>query len=292
MRKDHTLSPTKTIRKAAALLLEAAPHLLTDRDQSASPDPLEIVLNASFQVLLSGNQGHPFRYLYHKLDDGKATTKEVIETKEGSISRLLEVNGQPLDADANAKELARLNALRDDPAAQARRHKREQTDGGRADEMVKLLPSAFVYTYLGMVPGPNGPCYRLKFEPNPNFNPPDREAEVYHGMEGELWVDQGQQRMVRFDAHLIADVNFGWGFVGRLFKGGTILVDQKDVGEHHWETTSMRLHLSGKILMVKALDINTTESFTNFEPVPNDGYQAAIQMLESPRFAEATAGNP
>ena len=46
-------------------------------------------------------------------------------------------------------------------------------------------------------------------------------------MEGELWVDVGQQRMVKLDAHLVSDVNFGWGVVGQLFKGGTILVEQK-----------------------------------------------------------------
>ncbi len=289
------LFPTKfaTVTRFAVISLGAMGWAATAaRAQSTPPNPVEIVRNASYNELRSANGGHPFRYLYHKVDDGKATTKEVVETKDGSISRLLEVNGKPLDADANAKELARLNALLNDPAAQAKRHKREQTDGGRADEMVKLLPTAFLYTFEGMVPGPNGPCYRLRFEPNPNFAPPDREAEVYHGMAGELWIDQAQQRMVRFDAHLISDVNFGWGFVGRLFKGGTIMVQQKDVGEHHWETAYMRLHLSGKILLVKSLDIDTTDNFSNFEPVPDDGYQAAVKMLEGPQFSPAAEENP
>ena len=127
-----------------------------------------------------------------------------------------------------------MQKLRDHPEEQARKHHKDQADGDRDNEMLKLLPDAFLYTYLGTVPGPNGPCYRLHFEPNPAFRPPDRQGEVYHGMAGELWVDQAQQRMVRLDAHLISDVNFGWGVVGRLFQGGTILVEQKDVGEHHW----------------------------------------------------------
>ena len=69
-----------------------------------------------------------------------------------------------------------------------------------------------------MVPGPNGPAYRLALKPNPNFTPPDREADVYHGMEGELWIDKDQQRIVRFDAHLVQDVNFGWGILGSSTK--------------------------------------------------------------------------
>jgi len=34
-------------------------------------------------------------------------------------------------------------------------------------------------------------------------------------MAGELWVDQGQERMVKLDAHLIDDVNFRLGHFGQ-----------------------------------------------------------------------------
>ena len=146
--------------------------------------------------------------------------------------------------------------------------------------MVTLLPSAFIYTFVGMAAGPSGPCYRLRFEPNPSYTPPDREGEVYHGMAGELWIDKAQQRMARLDAHLIADVDFGWGIFGRLYKGGTILVENRDVGEHRWETTHMRLNLTGKIVMLKSLRIDTTEDSTDFKPVPDEGYKAAIALLE------------
>jgi hypothetical protein len=120
----------------------------------------------------------------------------------------------------------------------------------------------------------------LAFKPNPDFTPPDREAEVYHGMAGELWIDKDEERMVKLDAHLIADVNFGWGILGRLDKGGSILVEQANVGEHHWETTHMKLSLTGKALIFKTLNFQTTEDASHFEPVPPEmGYQNAIKML-------------
>ena len=37
-------------------------------------------------------------------------------------------------------------------------------------------------------------------------------------MVGELWIDEGQVRLVKIDAHLISDVNFGWGVLGRLYE--------------------------------------------------------------------------
>ncbi len=245
----------------------------------APPDALTIVRDASFNELQPGDNHHPFRYRLSSVDDGKSTVKEVIETRDGDMSRLLEQNGQPLTPAANEAEIDRLQRLRDHPADQERRHRKSQAEGERQDEMIKLLPDAFVYTDAGLVPGPNGPCYRLLFKPNPDYHPPDRQGEVYHGMEGELWVDVAQQRMVKLDAHLVSDVNFGWGVFGQLYKGGTILVEQKDVGEHHWETTREVLHLTGKILMIKSLDIDTTDVSDQFEPVPDEGYQAAIATL-------------
>jgi hypothetical protein len=195
---------------------------------------------------------------------------------------LIAVNDQPLTPDRAKAERARLDNLLAHPEQQAHRHKREQEDSNRSNEMIRLLPDAFLYTYRGIVSTPNGPAYRLSFVPNQNFIPPDREAQVYHGMAGELWINCAQKRMARLDAHLISDVDFGWGIVGRLFKNGTILVEQRDVGNGHWESTHMKLNLTGKILMVKSLVIRSTEDGSNYRPVSNTlTYKDAIQMLES-----------
>jgi len=248
-------------------------------EQQVEADPKALVRDASYNELNSRDK-HPYRYTLHKIDDGKITTKEIVETKDGDVARLIATGDHPLSGDAEQAEIDRLNNLLAHPEIQEHRHKKEQEDSTRANEMIRLLPDAFIYRFDGMVEGPNGPCFRLSFKPNPNFTPPDREAEVYHGMMGELWIDQREQRMVRLDAHLIADVNFGWGILGKLYKGGSILVEQKDVGEGHWETTHMKLNLHGKALMIKTLDYETTEDASNFEPVqPQMGYQEAVHML-------------
>ena len=250
--------------------------------QDVEHDPAALVRRASQNELHSSNGGHPYRYQLHKIDDGKITTKEIVETKDGDVARLIAVNDKPLEADARQTELDRLNNLAAHPELQEHRRKREKEDSDRADEMLRLLPDAFTYKYQGMVDGPNGPCYKLSFVPDPKFTPPDRQGQVYAGMAGELWIDKGQERMVRFDAHLIADVDFGWGILGKLYQGGSILVEQADVGDHHWETTHMKLNLTGKILMVKSVAFQTTEDASHFEPVPAEmGYQDAIKMLLS-----------
>ena len=169
--------------------------------------------------------------------------KQIFETKDGDVARLIEKDGKPLPPEEDQAEIDRLNNLLAHPEVQEHRHKKEQEDSARGDEMVRMLPDAFLFTFDGMVEGPNGPCYRLKFQPNPAFTPPDREGEVYHGMVGELWVDQAQLRLVKIDAHLISDVNFGWGVLGRLYKGGSILVRERrrrlaPLGDHPHEAAA------------------------------------------------------
>lgn len=268
----------------AALLLFTLPLTASVFAQDVNPQdihPDQIVTAASYNEL-HARDTHPYRYTLRKVDNGRITTKEIIETKDGDVARLIAMGDQPLTPEREAIEIQRLQALLAHPEIQAHRQKREQADANRANEMIRLLPNAFVYSFDGMVDGPNGPCYRLSLKPNPDFVPPDIDARVYRGMAGELWIDQKQERMVRLDVHLTDNVEFGWGIVGRLYKGGTILIEQKDVGQGHWEQTLLRLNLRGTILMFKSLVINTTETESNFSPVPADWtYQDAVRTLLS-----------
>jgi hypothetical protein len=249
------------------------------RAQDAS-DPVALVRAASWNELHASGNKTPFRFLLARQDSKGSSVKEIIETSQGDVARLLEKNGKPLPPDAEQAEKDRLNNLLAHPELQQRRFKKEQEDSKRGDEMVRLLPDAFLYTDSGVVQTDDGPAYRLTFKPNPRFEPPDREAEVYAGMAGELWINQSQKRIARIDAHLINDVDFGWGIIGRLYRGGSILVEQKDVGEHHWEQTHMVLNLTGKVMMLKSIAFQITENTSHFRPVERDlTYQRAVHLL-------------
>jgi len=247
-----------------------------------SPETLALVRRASQNELHSPAAPYPVRYKLRKQESKGITTKEIVETKDGDVARLIAINDKPLTPDQEKAELDRLNNLLAHPEIQEHRRKREQEDSGRADEMTQMLPDAFIFKDLGIVEGSSGPAHRLAFEPNPSFKPPDHEGEVYHGMEGELWIDVAQERIVKMDAHLIQDVEFGWGILGKLYKGGTLSIEQKDVGHHHWEATLLKLNLTGVALMIKPLSFETYETSTDFQSVPlNMSYQDAVHLLES-----------
>jgi hypothetical protein len=265
------------------ILLALAPPWVwsAPTEQSAATDPTALVRRAT-QYRIDASRNHqPLRYLLRKTDGLHDTTKDIIETRDGDVARLVALDGQPLSAQANQAELDRLNNLANHPEIQQHRYQREQRDADRVNRLMRLLPDAFLYRFEGMVPCAAGQCYRLSFSPNPHFEPPDLEAAIFRGMAGEVWIDQAQERLSRLDAHLISNVDFGWGVIGKLDKGGTIQITQADIGGHDWEVTALKVDMRGKALMVKSLNFQITEQASHFSLAPADvDYRKAIQLLE------------
>ena len=263
------------------ILVTLAPAPLWPQDPSPAIDPVALVRRATQHSLDAVRTHRALRYFLRKIDGQRDTTKDIIETSQGDVARLVAVNGQPLSAEANQAELDRLNTLANHPEIQEHRRQREQKDADRVNRLMRLLPDAFVYRFEGMVDGAGGPCYRLSFSPNPNFAPSDVEASIFRGMAGEVWIDQVEERLTRLDAHLIANVDFGWGIIGKLEKGGTILLEQGDIGGSDWELTELKVNMRGKALMVKSLNFQITEQASHFSVIPPGvDYRGAIQLLE------------
>lgn len=237
---------------------------------------------------LDMDQGHPLlRFVLRKKDGGRETTKEIIETRDGDVARLIAVDGKPLSAEAERAELVRLDFLAAHPELEEHRHRGEIRDQERIDHLLGMLPDAEIYTLEGMEPCDAGAasvmCYRMSFRPNPKFVPPDIAADALRGFAGEVWIDQVQERLTRLESHLIVDVDFGFGILGRVDKGGTAELHQADVGEHQWKLTELKLKLTGRALLVKQLNIQIEEVANEFQLVkPGLGYREAIEMLKQP----------
>src|SRR5581483_2381909 len=116
----------------------------------------------------------------------------------------------------------------------------------------------------------NGKAAHYTFSPDPNFNPPNHETRVLTGMKGDLYVDLDAKRIAKIDATLFQSVDFGWGILGRLDKGGHFLIEQTCIGGPRWETTHSVLHFTGKIMMFKALNIQEDETLYDFRHVSPD----------------------
>jgi len=225
------------------------------------------------------------RFLYRlRTETAKAgvTTKELVETNDGVVGRLIAVNDRPPTPEERQKDDERLQKLASDPQARDAKRKQQKEDEERTTRMVKALPDAFLYEYDGFAAAANGQqLIRLKFKPNPRYDPPTRELQVYQGMEGSMLVDPGGERLVKIAAHLFKGVNFGWGILGHLDPAGQFEVEQSRVGGDRWEVTEMRLRFTGKILLFKNLNINEHETAFDYRNAPDNlSFVQGIEFLK------------
>ena len=133
---------------------------------------------------------------------------------------------------------------------------------------------------------------RLAFLPNPRYSPPTRELTVYHAMKGKIWVDGNARRLAMIEGQLMEDVNFGWGLLGHLDKGGTFKVVQKNVGENHWDTVLLDLNMQGRAVIFKTLTVKQKQILSDFKRVRDDlSISQAYDLLQQKDRAVAAA-NP
>jgi hypothetical protein len=227
-----------------------------------------------------GHASHPMRYRLHKTSPRLSSTKEIVETRDGDVARLLSIDGEPLSAEDEQKEQARLDALLANPSLQQHRKQSEDSDTARAMKVLRVLPSAFLYQFAGTATAASGPVEKFTFKPNPRFDPPDMETGVLTAMAGEIWIDPAQERVVRLAGSLQQDKEIAFGIVA-LDKGGWIEINQADVGGRQWRIVHMKLKMNGRVLF-KTKNSDSVQDYTEFAPLPADlSYKQAIQMLRT-----------
>jgi hypothetical protein len=205
-------------------------------------------------------------YRLEKEQDGKKEVKEIIETKEGSLSRLLSINDHPLTAKQQEEEDQRVQELMTSRSAQHKLQRALEAETLQGRRLFKMLPDAFVFSYAGG----EANLVKLSFKPSPNFHPTSLEARVFHDMEGEMWVDCNQERLAEFNGRLTQDVKFGFGLLGQLDKGGHFEVRQAEVVPGHWDMTTMSLEMRGKALLFKSIGVQKRENRRDFQRVSDD----------------------
>ena len=247
------------------------------------PDATLVERALAIELRTAQNKSHPMRYRLRKSSPRLTTTKDLIETQDGTVARLIAVNDQALSEADAAKEENRLNALLGDPGKQRHRKQAQEQDTSRALEILRMLPKAFVYQYAGQAMTSAGEASRFTFSPNPQFNPPDLETEVLTALNGEIWVDSDHQRVIHLEGHLTQDVDFGWGILGRLYKGGWIAMDQEEVSPNLWRIVRFKMAMTGRVVF-RVRNFQTTEEESQFVPVPLGlTYRQGIQMLRAGR---------
>lgn len=235
------------------------------------------------QLAIIKDDAHPMRYLVRKVDRKGDTTREVIESAQGNVARLIQRNGKPITAAEDAAERFRLNSILSSPD-QFLKH--EQHDGAGktyALQIIKLMPSATLYSYAPGQPQPAGATSRqvvIDFRPDPAFHPPTMASELLTGLQGRVWIDARTGTMTRIQANITRPVNFGWGIVGRVYPGGHLEFEQTFVDGQRWAYSRLDENVTVREVMVRTVNDKTKMSAWNFQLLPAPmSYQDAVHVL-------------
>jgi hypothetical protein len=262
--------------------------------------PLALVRAAVANEVAASNDAsikHMFRARRQSAQGSQ--TRIYVETREAMAGMTIAYNDRPLSPEQTQGEEGRLAGLVSNPAQLKRKHSQEQENAERTLRIVKALPDAFLFDYDGEEKGTaelgneGARLLRLKFRPNPAYQPPSRVEQVLQGMQGFVLIDSVARRIARIDGTLFKEVGFGWGILGHLDKGGHFLVEQREVGDGSWDISRMALSFTGKILLFKSIAIKSEEVFSDFRRVPADTtFAQGVEMLkaEEARLAENKPG--
>jgi hypothetical protein len=268
------------VASAAALVAQQIPPQNggSSAIQHPAVDPQGLVRQAVANEIHSSHDDVSLMFRVRRQTPKAVQTREYVETAQGTAGMLVAMNDQPLNAAQRQQEFTRLDQLLHNPAELQRKQKQQKDDSERVTRMVKCLPDAFHYEYAGTEEVNGLKLVRLRFEPNPDFDPPSREQQVFTGMDGFLLIEPHRARIARIDGTLFKDVGFGWGILGHLDRGGRFVVVQAPVANGYWTTTHMRLSFTGKALFFKSINIQTTEDSSDFRRVR--GHMTFAQGVE------------
>jgi hypothetical protein len=205
----------------------------------------------------------------------------VAATQQGDVQRILERNEQRLSA-SQQRDL--IQNFLHDPRAQKKQLSENNHDNKQIDDLLQLLPAAFIWTQTGAT----ATNTFLHFEPDPHFHPPTREARVFGSMAGNMVVDNRQHRICSMSGYLIHDVKFGGGILGKLKEGSSFSLEQEQLGPSLWQLTAFHVRLEGNALLFKSISLQQDDKRSDFEPEPSTITlnQAATEVMSQPETVD------
>lgn len=241
----------------------------------------ELVRQTVAHELAAANAGGHYMYRFYEEAPEGSETREMVETREWLIGRLIRKNGQSLPPAQRQQEDERLRGLLTDRGRLIKLQKEQRYTEARVRRMIKALPAAFLYQSAGTErDSAGGALTRLTFRPNPAFTPSSMELRVLGGMKGTMLIDPEAKRLWRVEAKLFRDVNFGWGLLGQISSGGTFLLEQRGVGHDRWAITTLKWNYTNKRLLLFTSRFNSVQKANNFRRMPDDlTLQQGLELL-------------
>ena len=236
----------------------------------------ELIGEACYNELQQREEKTLWSYRAERRIGNRVFLEQVIETIDGPVRRLLAVDGHTPTPAESKKDEQRNQELLKNPSGRRAIQKQRDDDDRKMQELLRIIPEAFVFDDRGE----EGESRKIAFHPNPGFKPKTYEQRILHALDGMLFIDLRDKRIVRVSGSLGTRVEFAYGAIGHVEQGGTMEITRVHLSPGVWKTRTEKIDIDGRFVMLKTIERHQDESRTDFEPVvPGTTFAQALNEI-------------
>ena len=178
-------------------------------------------------------------------------TYRIVPTGGGNSKIVVRDQGIPSDPAVynrqlqNLADLLQIMADPNNPKAKAAYAKRDKRQRERA-QFIDAMKDAFLPKWVGAETWNAHACDVIELNPNPDFHPHSMFQDALSHVNAKIWVDHDTNQLAKGEARVTSDISFGGGILGKLYRGGVVSMEQKEVAPGVWLPTRYQYDFSGR----------------------------------------------
>lgn len=245
--------PAVAVFAAVLALPMLSPGFAPPAQQPQAPSDAELQTRAD-KLIANQHRNEQFLDEYERIerqvDQTAGMTPKVLEdrtyrivpTGTGTMKILVSDRGKATDPAEYRKELQlweqtlELMLKPNDSRTKTAYAKFEKKKKDRA-ELINSMREGLLRKWTGQENINGHLCDVIQLDPNPEFHPRSTLQEAITRVTAKIWVDHSLNQLVRAEAHVVRDISFGGGILGKLYRGGVFAFDQSEVAPGVWLPT-------------------------------------------------------
>ena len=223
-------------------------------------------------------------------------TFRVVHTGTGTLKLVIEEKGKAVYPNFYEKQLRDLEEVLVDATEhqsdyrQRRAIEKFQKRTQERYDLVEAVEDAFLVTWLGRERRNGRLLAKMQLNPNPDFKPKTRIAGALQCVRAVVWLDEKEAQLVRAEAEIFKDISVGGGLFGKVYRGGTVIIEQAEVAPGIWFPTLYRIDFDGR-KFIFGFDVHRTIEIRDYRRIgtPREALAAIRREIASNRSGKPSS---
>jgi len=279
---------TRVLVMTIAAALAVLPAALPLRAQGAEPLPDVKTVAAEVRKRLMSDRELQSQYTFTerreeiqvsklgKVTKGPVKTYEVYPSPEpgNTYKRLIAVDGVPLPSAELEKQdrVHRDDVLREaakrqheSPTEREKRERREAQERAEREAMLDEIFQAYDIRLAGRDVVDGHPALIALLEPKPHYQPRTDAGELMTKVRARVWISDNEYQVIKGEGEAIDDVTYGWGIVGRLYKGSRAVFERRKVNGEVLLPSRQTFTANGRALLFRRFTVDSVTTFSDYK---------------------------